>query len=77
MDRADKIFTVLALALMIGVLVHSHRPRTIPGRVNVSSLPWDNPNGPAYLVSNLPLVRHSNDYDAPVSIYEPRDGRPD
>lgn len=78
MDRADKIFTILALTLMIGILVCYHRPRgnLADIRLNTSATPNPFKRGPAYLLSALPSHRAQNDFQEPTSIYEPHDGIP-
>jgi hypothetical protein len=75
MDRADKIFTILAFAAMIGVLVHTHRPRGHRGvltgvKVNTSATPDAWKRGPAYLLSALPAKRRGDDFADPTSYNE-------
>jgi hypothetical protein len=80
MDRADKIFTILAFAGMIAVLVSAHRPRGHRGvltgvKANTSERPDGCRLGPSYLLSNLPGVRQKDDYADPSSYYT-QDGEP-
>lgn len=72
MERADKIFTILMAAALVGVLVHQKRPRDIGSRLDVSTVPGhDSDNGPAYLLSALPSRRVRDDYADPVSYPGP------
>lgn len=68
MDRADKIFTILAFAAMIAVLVSNTKRAGLPA-VNTSAAP-STKSGPAYLLSALPLSRRSDDYADAVSYYQ-------
>jgi hypothetical protein len=68
MDRADKIFTIMAALALVAVLLWQRR--TTP-RVNVSALPSPvSDTGPAYLLSNLPAHRTSDDSSPAVSYPE-------
>jgi hypothetical protein len=74
MDRVDKIFTILAFAGMIAVLLHTHRPRGHRGvltgvKANTSDQPDGCRAGPAYLLSALPAARRMDDYADPSSYY--------
>jgi hypothetical protein len=74
MDRADKIFTILAFAGMIAVLLHTHRPRGHRGvltgvKANTSDMPDGAKPGPVYLLSNLPSRRLKDDYADPSSYF--------
>ena len=71
MDRAEKIMTALVIVALIAVLLMAHRRRGHKGnltgvRLNVSALD-DNRRGPSYLLSALPIHRHSDDFAEPVS----------
>jgi hypothetical protein len=80
MDRADKIFTILAFAAMIAVLASSHRRRGHKGvltgvKANTSDMPDNSRVGPAYLLSALPARRVKDDYADPSSYFT-ADGEP-
>jgi hypothetical protein len=79
MDRADKIFTILSMIALVGLLVHHHRPRGHRGvlsgvKVNTPAVPSMDV-GPAYLLSALPIMRRKDDYADPSSYYTV-DGEP-
>lgn len=69
MDRADKIFTILAALGLVAVLLWQ-RGAGAGVRVNASALPGPSDTGPAYLLSALPARRNIDDYQAPVSYFE-------
>lgn len=70
MERADKIFTILVMAALAGVLVYSHRGRgALSARLNTPASPF-RLSGPAYLTSALPIARRNDDYADPASYYE-------
>lgn len=74
MDRADKIFTILAGLGLVAVLLHQHRPRGALGnaRLGVSTVPgMGSDTGPAYLLSNLPMHRTHDDRQPAVSFRVP------
>lgn len=73
MERFDKIATALAIAVLIGVLAHSHRRRGHNG--NLTGVRMNTPDldtsqrGPAYLLAALPSYRRRDDYADPASYY--------
>jgi hypothetical protein len=72
MDRADKIFTVLAMLALVGVVVHRHCgcPPRDDTRLDVS-VATDAGRGPAYLLSALPSHRRNDDFLDPISFGPP------
>lgn len=68
MDRADKIFTIMAALGLVALLVYRRGGSSLPN-INASALPAlvDN-SGPAYLVSNLPAHR-DRDEQLPYTSY--------
>lgn len=73
MERADKIFVILAFAAIIAMLVCDHKriknAGKIPNeRLMLSEIPYSRPIGPAYLTSNLPWVTRQDDTLPKVSV---------
>lgn len=79
MERADKIFMILAAVALIGVIVSQHGAQWTLATRDVRKIPIDalgstkRPDhgehaGPAYLLSNLPSRRRRDDYAQPVSV---------
>lgn len=75
MERADKIFCVIAAAALVAVLVNQHRPKSGGigrERLDVSTVPgMSSDYGPAYLLSNNPISRRWDDYADPTSYRGP------
>lgn len=79
MERAEKIFTILAALGLVGVLVSQHGAAWSQATRDIRKIPLDpltgskTPDhgeraGPAYLLSNLPAMRRRDDYAQPVSV---------
>jgi hypothetical protein len=83
LERIDKIFMILALAAIIGIIVAENRKgsalvlttkdiRKIPSKgLSVSATPNNTADlGPAYLLANLPDMRRRDEFAGPVSFPE-------
>jgi hypothetical protein len=73
MERADKIFVVLAALALVVVLITKATPRKDAGKMPKSVLMLSEstciePLGPAYLTSNLPILRQGDDTMPSTSV---------
>lgn len=79
MERADKIFMILAFTALIAVLVSEHGAQWSQATRDIRKIPLDRLGaskvadngsaiGPAYLLSALPARRRRDDYAQPVSV---------
>lgn len=79
MERADKIFMILAFVALAAVLVSQHGAQWSQATRDIRKIPLDGLGttkhadhgenaGPAYLLSNLPARRRRDDYAQPVSV---------
>lgn len=71
MERADKIFMCLAALAVVALLIGKagmKRDKIPLSRVSLSEPACIDPIGPAYLTSNLPAIRTSDDKIGMVTI---------
>lgn len=61
MERVEKLFVALSAAVLLAVIAHDYRSPLRAMRLNVSATDDDNDSGPAYMLSNLPERRVSDD----------------